>query len=114
MATVPHSSPGVYQFRVSLKSISPMIWRRCLIRTDMTLADLHYTIQIMMGWTDYHLNEFKIHGKHYTVTNNAGMISLSGASARDVKLSDLKLRLNRRFHCRLGVRYPIGKRTALR
>ena len=39
----------VYQFKVVLRGISPMIWRRLLLRSDHSIADLHYTIQIAMG-----------------------------------------------------------------
>ncbi|MFK7974057.1 MAG: hypothetical protein AB8B66_04280 [Rickettsiaceae bacterium] len=48
-----------------------MIWRRFLIQSDMTLKDLHYVIYILMGWMNYHLNEFyyqrtkKIHYSQY-------------------------------------------------
>ena len=95
MTVQPHNQ--IYQFRINLKKITPMIWRRILIQNDKTLADLHYVIQIVMGWTDYHLNEFIIHGKRYTIANNIGMPSANGSSGKNVKLSDLKLRLNRRF-----------------
>lgn len=57
----------VYQFRVYLREISPAIWRRLLLRDDQTIADLHYTLQIAMGWSDLHLNRFIIHGKQYGV-----------------------------------------------
>jgi len=53
----------VYQIRVYLWQISPMIWRRLLVRSDSTIADLHYTLQISMGWTDSHLNRFVIRGQ---------------------------------------------------
>jgi hypothetical protein len=52
----------VYQFKVVLRGISPMIWRRLLLRSDHSIADLHYTIQIAMGWSDSHLHRFHIHG----------------------------------------------------
>jgi len=65
----------IYQFRICLKDITPMILRRILIQSNKTLADLHYVIQIVMGWTDYHLNEFIIHGKRYTIPNWGGMPS---------------------------------------
>lgn len=86
----------IYQLRVRLKGISPMIWRRFLIQEDKTLKDLHYVIQILMGWTDYHLNEFIIHGKHYTIPNNVGMTP-DGCDGRHVSLQELKLRLKRKF-----------------
>ena len=87
----------VYQFRISLKKITPMIWRRFLIQEERTLADLHYVIQIIMGWTDYHLNEFSIHGKRYSIANNIGMASPNGTFAEKIKLQDLRIRLNRKF-----------------
>jgi len=39
----------VYQLRVALCEISPAIWRRVLVRSDSTIADLHYTLQLAMG-----------------------------------------------------------------
>jgi hypothetical protein len=55
----------IYQIKVVLLGISPMIWRRLLIRDDTTIADLHYILQIVMGWSDDHLHQFRIHGKRY-------------------------------------------------
>jgi hypothetical protein len=58
------AEPGevcAYQFKVVLRGVSPMIWRRILLRSDQTVADLHYTIQIAMGWSDSHLHRFHIH-----------------------------------------------------
>ena len=46
----------VYQFKVVLRGISPMIWRRLLLRSDHSIADLHYTIQIAIGWSDSHVH----------------------------------------------------------
>jgi hypothetical protein len=55
--------PSVYQFRVVLQGISPLIWRRFLIPSDMSLATLHATLQIVFAWSDVHLHHFRIHGK---------------------------------------------------
>ena len=51
----------IYQFHVWIRQISPMIWRRLLVRSDSSIADLHYTLQIAFGWSDEHLNMFHIH-----------------------------------------------------
>ena len=48
----------VCQFRVFIREISPAIWRRFLIRSDHTIADLHYALHIIVGWDDAHLNRF--------------------------------------------------------
>ena len=87
----------IYQFRICLKDISPMILRRILIQSNKTLADLHYVIQIVMGWTDYHLNTFLIHGRWYTIPNQIGMVSPTGHYRTKVKLSELRFRLRQKF-----------------
>jgi len=55
----------VYQFKAAPRGVSPMVWRRILLRSDQTIADLHYSIQVVMGWSDSHLHRFHIHGKDY-------------------------------------------------
>ena len=47
--------PEVYQLRVRLCAISPLIWRRILVRSDTSIAVLHHLIQLAFGWTDSHL-----------------------------------------------------------
>jgi hypothetical protein len=49
------SSTRIYQLKVFLREISPMIWRRLLVSGDTTLLELHKIIQIAMGWEGYHL-----------------------------------------------------------
>ena len=85
----------VYQLRVYLRQISPMIWWRLLVRSDSTIEDLHYTLQIAMSWTDYHLHHFRIRGRCY------GISRIHGPSfrdqAQDVSLNSFQLRLRERF-----------------
>lgn len=50
----------LYQFRVSLRDVRPEIWRRILLRSDVSLARFHKVLQALMGWYDYHLYQFKI------------------------------------------------------
>jgi hypothetical protein len=38
------------------------IWRRVIVPTTFTLAQLHAVIQAAMGWCDYHLHHFEIGG----------------------------------------------------
>jgi len=63
---VPSSSKAkprsvVWQFKVSLKEIQPLIWRRIQVPASYTFWDLHVAIQDAMGWQDYHLHEFTIY-----------------------------------------------------
>ena len=81
--------PNIYQFRVVVQGISPLIWRRILIRSDMSLATLHTTLQLVFAWSDVHLHSFRIHGKEY------GCARLSGPyfddDPRQVLLAALRL-----------------------
>ena len=43
------TDPVVYQLRVVLRGVSPLIWRRLLVRSDATVADLHRTLQVPSG-----------------------------------------------------------------
>jgi hypothetical protein len=49
---------AVYQLKITLKRISPPIWRRVLVPATMPLDRLHDLIQAAMGWEDAHLHEF--------------------------------------------------------
>ena len=48
------TSVVAYRLHVWIRQISPMIWRRLLVRSDSTIADLHYTLQIAFGGSDTH------------------------------------------------------------
>jgi len=53
----------IYQFKITLKEVSPPIWRRIQVPSTYTFRDLHVAIQDAMGWFDYHLYEFRIKTK---------------------------------------------------
>jgi hypothetical protein len=54
-----------YQFKVVLRGISPPIWRQFQVWEDATLAQLHRILQMVMGWENYHMYEFRIGGRIY-------------------------------------------------
>ena len=54
-----------YQFKIELRDISPPIWRQFQAWGDATLAQLHRILQMVMGWENYHLYEFRIGGRIY-------------------------------------------------
>ena len=55
-----HVPTEIYQIKVTLKGVSPPVWRRVLVSADMTLGDLHEVLQIAMGWGNYHMHDFSI------------------------------------------------------
>ena len=89
------SGSTTYQLHVSLIGISPMIWRRIAVSGDSTIEDLHYILQIAMGWSDDHLNRFTIHGKDYGVSHPGGLWFSDDPS--EVRLADLQLREREKF-----------------
>src|SRR5437764_6361167 len=87
--------PVVYQLRVVLRGVSPLIWRRLLVRSDSTIAELHAALQLAFGWSDEHLNRFVIHGREYGVWHDGGIGFRD--DPRRVHLVDLGLRVRERF-----------------
>ena len=50
----------IYQLKISMKGITPQIWRRIQVPENYTFLDLHEAIQAAMNWEDYHLHEFEM------------------------------------------------------
>src|SRR5271166_4184824 len=88
------SQPEAYCVHVWIRGIHPMLWRRFLVRSDSTLADLHVLLQIGFDWTDFHPHRFRICKKDYAVPRLGG---LGCHDARETKLGDLHFRINERF-----------------
>lgn len=52
-------SGPVYELCIELRGISPAIWRRFRVPSDVDLEQLHKIIQAVMGWEDAHLFAFR-------------------------------------------------------
>ena len=52
-----HRKP-IYQLKITLKEIEPLIWRRVLVSGNVSMKTVHKIIQIAMGWTNSHLHLF--------------------------------------------------------
>lgn len=83
-------TPEIYQLKVRLLGISPMIWRRVLIPASTTLHELHGVLQVAMGWDGIHLFLFDIYAVRY------GSFELHAANP-DVQLKEFGFRENERF-----------------
>jgi Plasmid pRiA4b ORF-3-like protein len=81
------ASAIIYQIKVTLENSKPPIWRRLLVPANLTLGDLHYIIQIAMGWTDSHLHQFIIGEKYYGVPHVEMDMGLEMIDEEKVKLA---------------------------
>ncbi len=87
MADVMHT---YYEFEVSLQEAEPRVWRRFLLRADLTFYDLHKAIQDACGWLNYHLFAFQQKPRGETIAktpNYNGVDVKAQADARRVNLS---------------------------
>ncbi|HUJ09943.1 MAG TPA: plasmid pRiA4b ORF-3 family protein [Verrucomicrobiae bacterium] len=92
---------NVLQLKVTLRDISPPIWRRVVVPDNFTLGDLHYVIQGAMGWDNCHLHAFRMGGVEYTGTMPDGRVDFGfGPPTKhedDVLLGQIILRKGQRF-----------------
>lgn len=87
--------PELYQLRVVLCDISPLVWRRLLVTSDTSIAQLHEILQLAFDWSGEHLHRFRIHGKDYGTRQLGGI--LFDEDARQVPLSRFRLHRGERF-----------------
>ncbi|MGW4465421.1 plasmid pRiA4b ORF-3 family protein [Micromonospora sp. NBC_01796] len=72
------SSPQrqIFQLKVSLSDVTPVVWRRVLVPGGYTLDRLHRVLQHVMGWQDCHLHSFEIDGLQYGEPDPEGELTL--------------------------------------
>jgi hypothetical protein len=74
MAEPSVSSIAIYQLRVLLCGVSPLVWRRLLVISETSLAELHEILQTAFAWSGEHLHRFLIHGAAYWVPCLGGIL----------------------------------------
>ena len=68
------SSITIYQLRVVLCGVSPLAWRRLLVASDISIAELHEILQSAFDWSGEHLHRFLIHGSAYGIRCPGGLV----------------------------------------
>lgn len=56
---------SMHHLKVTIVGIKPPVWRRVVVPSRSTLAELHDVVQAAFGWWGYHLHEFDIDGVRY-------------------------------------------------
>jgi len=55
----------VHQLKITLHSVKPPVWRRIVVRSDVTLGELAPILEAAMGWLGGHLHVFDVDGTWY-------------------------------------------------
>jgi len=79
----------LYELDVRLREIEPPIWRTIEIPGASSLEDVHYAIQVAMGWTNSHLHQFKIADKVFGMVGADDTGDLELEDERQYRLQDL-------------------------
>ena len=80
----------ILQLKFRIFGVSPMVWRRVLVSSSITLRELHGIVQTAMGWGGIHLFQFDVRAVCY------GSWELHAASP-DIPLSGFGFRRNDRL-----------------
>jgi hypothetical protein len=59
---MPAADATTFELRIDLDGVDPAIWRTFVVPGDISLGELHLVIQVVMGWTNSHLHQFR-HGR---------------------------------------------------
>jgi hypothetical protein len=93
--STPEQAEIIYQLKITLRGISPLIWRRLLVSAETTIAQLHAIVQTAMGWEDVYPHRFRIYGRAYGVARPGGLLFADDPT--QVRLSRFRLRAGERF-----------------
>ncbi|GAC1552494.1 MAG: hypothetical protein NVS2B7_28470 [Herpetosiphon sp.] len=85
---------SVFQFKIVLRHVTPMVWRRVVVAGDTTIAHLHRIMQLTMGWQDVHLHAFRVYGKEYSSSSLGGLLADDPDA---ITIASLRLRPRERF-----------------
>lgn len=85
----------ILQFKVTLRHVRPSIWRRFQVPSHYTLAALHEVLQVVMGWWNSHLHEFRIGETRWGEPDDD--FGSDVVDERSVTIADLELKVKARL-----------------
>ncbi len=78
--------PMTYRIKVTLRGVSPPVWRRLIVPSDLKLPMLHEVLQAAMGWYDCHLHLFQVGDRAFAPPGDFDPV---GEDSRDISLHDI-------------------------
>lgn len=85
--------PRLLELCITLAEIEPPIWRRVRVADAYTLNQLHRVIQLVFGWLDYHLYEFRVGDRRFEAPHEEA----EGEDSAGITLRELALQKGARF-----------------
>src|SRR4051812_45255302 len=85
----PVEAPRRLHLRITIRHITPPIWREIAVPEEFTLDQLHRCIQLVFGWLDYHLYQFELSKRHFRPSHAETL----GEDAELIGLQELKLKV---------------------
>lgn len=85
--------PRLVELRITIADIEPPIWRYVRVPDTYTLHQLHRIIQLLFGWLDYHLYEFRVGDRRFEEPDDEA----EGEDSTATLLRDLRLTAGARF-----------------
>ncbi|NGO54764.1 plasmid pRiA4b ORF-3 family protein [Allomesorhizobium camelthorni] len=82
--------PKMYEIRIELLDLEPVVWRTVLVPDDMPLVGLAAVVQGAVGWQASHMFGFEIDGKRYDIKlddddlDDQESLAMEGVIVRDV------------------------------
>jgi hypothetical protein len=92
---IEYRRPRLLHLKAQLRDVHPAVWRRFTLVDNLSIADLHRVIQILMDWDDEHLHGFRIHGQDYGIEYTDGIPF--DEDAETVPLSRFRFQPTERF-----------------
>lgn len=89
---------AILQLKIELGGITPKIWRRFLVKDNITFHGLHTIIQEVMGWENYHLYSFNIGGVRIEMPDEGGDQEYESKNSKKVKLFYYVTKEKQKFH----------------
>jgi hypothetical protein len=80
LSIIPGLMARVFDLDLQLRDSAPRVRRRVRVPADLTLADLHRVIQVVMRWDDVHPHVFDVDGREYGPEPDEEEISLHWAA----------------------------------
>lgn len=87
------TAPRHVVIRATVAGIAPAVWRLVRVPEEYSLHQLHRVLQLVFGWLDYHLYEFRVAGNQIEGPHPEA----AGRSTMDVLLRDLELKARSRL-----------------